>query len=81
MSNSLQPHGLHSPWNSPEIHGEEPLQRYMERVAVPFPRGIFPTQGLNPGPLHCRQILYELSHQGSPRILEWAATLFTSGPS
>ena len=29
-------------------------------------QGIFPTQGLNPGFLHCRQILYHLSHQGSP---------------
>ena len=28
--------------------------------------GIIPTQGLNPGLLHCRQILYHLSHQGSP---------------
>ena len=28
-------------------------------------QGIFPTQGLNPGALHCRQILYSLSHQGS----------------
>ena len=27
---------------------------------------IFPTQGSNQGPLHCRQILYQLSHQGSP---------------
>ena len=27
--------------------------------------GIFPTQGLNLGLLHCRQILYHLSHQGS----------------
>ena len=29
-------------------------------------QGIFPTQGLNPGLLHCRQILCQLSHQGSP---------------
>ena len=29
-------------------------------------QGIFPTQGLNPGLLHCRQTLYHLSHQGSP---------------
>ena len=36
-------------------------------------QGIFPTQGLNPGLLHCRWILYQLSHQGSPRILEWVA--------
>ena len=34
-------------------------------------QGIFPTQGSNPGLLHCRRILYHLSHQGSPRILEW----------
>ena len=30
------------------------------------PPGIFPTQGSNPGLLHHRQILYHLSHQGSP---------------
>ena len=35
--------------------------------------GIFPTQGLNPGPPHCRRILYHLSHKGNPRILEWVA--------
>ena len=29
-------------------------------------QGIFPTQGLNPSLPHCRQILYHLSHQGSP---------------
>ena len=29
-------------------------------------QGIFPTQGSNPGLPHCRQILYRLSHQGSP---------------
>ena len=29
-------------------------------------QGIFPSQGLNPGLLHYRQILYQLSHQGSP---------------
>ena len=32
-------------------------------------QGIFPTQGLNPGLPHCRQILYCLSYQESPRIL------------
>ena len=30
-------------------------------------QGVFPTQGLNPGLLHCRQILSHLSHQKSPR--------------
>ena len=44
-------------------------------------QGIFPTQGLNPGLPHCRQILYQLSHQGSPRILEWVAYPFSSRSS
>ena len=39
-------------------------------------QGIFPMQGSNPGFLHCRQILYHLSHQGSWRILEWVAYPF-----
>ena len=34
---------------------------------LPFPsQRIFLTQGSNLGLLHCRQILYYLSHQGSP---------------
>ena len=45
------------------------------------PEGIFPTQGSNPGLLHCRQILYQLRHQGSPRILEWVAYPFCKGSS
>ena len=36
-------------------------------------QGIFLTQGSNPCLLHCRWILYHLSHQQSPRILEWVA--------
>ena len=44
-------------------------------------QGIFPTQGLNPGLPHCRQILYHLSHQESPRILEWVAYPFSRGTS
>ena len=39
-------------------------------------QGIFPTQELNPGFLHCRQTLYPLSHQGSPGYLK--KTLFNS---
>ena len=41
-------------------------------------QGIFPTQGLNPGFPHCRWILYQLSHQRNPRILEWVAYPFSS---
>ena len=44
-------------------------------------QGIFPTQGSNPGLPHCGQILYQLSHKGSPRILESAAFPFSSGSS
>ena len=44
-------------------------------------QGIFSTQGLNPGLPHCRQILCRLSHQGSPRILEWVACPFSRGSS
>ena len=31
-------------------------------------QGLFPTQGSKPGLHHCRQILYQLSHKGSPQI-------------
>ena len=40
--------------------------RILEWVAMPSSKGIFLTQGLNPGLLHCRWILYQLSYQGSP---------------
>ena len=40
---------------------------------------IFPTQASNPGLPHFRQIRYCLSHQGSPRILEWVAYHFSRG--
>ena len=42
------------------------------------PSLLFPTQGSNPGVPHCRWILYQLSHKGSPRILEWVAYPFPS---
>ena len=44
-------------------------------------QGIFPTQGLNPGLLHCRRILYQLSHKGNLRVLEWVAYPFSSRSS
>ena len=43
--------------------------------------GIFPTQGSNPGLPHGRCILYQLSHQGNLRILEWVAYPFFRGSS
>ena len=44
-------------------------------------QGIFPTQRSNPGLPHCRRILYQLSHKGSPGILEWVAYPLSSGSS
>jgi len=44
-------------------------------------QGIFLTQGSDRGLLHCRWILHQLSHKGSPRILEWVAYPFSSGSS
>ena len=73
VSNSLQPHGLQSPWNSP---GQNTGVGNLSLL-----QGIFPTQGLNPGLPHCRQIPYWLSHKGIPRILEWVAYPFPSGSS
>ena len=66
-------HGLYSPWNSPvQDTGVGSLSLL---------QGIFPNQGLNPGLPHCRWILYQLSHRGSLRILEWVAYPFSSGSS
>ena len=55
--------------------------RILEWVAFPFYQGIFPTQGLNSGLLHCGRILYQLSHKENPTILEWVAYPFSSGSS
>ena len=70
MYNSLQPLGL---WGFSR-------QKYWSGLPCP-PWGIFPTQGSNPGFPHYRRILYQLSHQGSPRILEWVAYPFSRGSS
>ena len=56
--------------------------RIVECVVMPSSReGVFPTHGSNPGQLHCRQILYHLSYQVNPRILEWVTYPFSRGPS
>ena len=58
-----------SPWNSP---GQNTGVGSLSLL-----QGIFPTQGWNPGLLHCRWILYQLSHKGTPRTLEWVACPFS----
>ena len=114
MSDSLWPHGLHSPWNifiqarileweafpfsrdlpNPGIKPRSPalqadslpveLQGKPKNIGVgslSLLQRIFPTQESNQGLLHCRWILYQLSHKGTPRILEWVAYPFSSRSS
>ena len=62
VSDSLRPHGLQPtrllhPWDSPGKSTGVGCHFLLQ--------GIFPTQGSNPGLLHCRQTLYHLSHQGN----------------
>ena len=54
MSNSLQPHGLYSPWNSPGQNTGVGSHSFLQ--------GIFPTRGSNPGFPHCRRVLHQLSY-------------------
>ena len=61
------------PWNSPD---KNPGVGSLSLL-----QGIFPTQGSNSGLLHCRWILYQLSHKGSPGTLEWVAYPFSRGSS
>ena len=71
VSNSFRPYGLYRAWNFP---GQNTGVGSLSLL-----QGIFSTQGLNPGLLHSRRNLYQLSHKWSPRILEWVAYPFSSG--
>ena len=53
--------------------------RILKWVAMPSPRGIFPTQGSVSGLPHCWWSIHCLDHQGSPRILEWVTYPFSRG--
>ena len=109
-SDSLWPHRLYSPWNSPGqntgvgslsllqgnlpnpgIEPRSPALRVDSLPAEPqgkpkntgvgslsFLQEIFLTQESNWGLLHCRQILYQLSYQGSPLMLEHPVKLYHS---
>ena len=55
---ALCSHIDYNPWNSPGQNTR------VDSLCVLH--GIFPTQGSNPGLPHCGQILYQLSHKGSP---------------
>ena len=69
----VTPWTIYSPWNSPSQNTGV--------GSLSLLQGISTTQGSNPVLPHCRQILYQLSHQGSPRILEWVAYPFFRGSS
>ena len=73
VSNSLQPHGLYSPWTFP---GQNTGVGSLFLL-----QAIFPTQGLNPGLPHCKLILYQLSHKDKAvaKTLECLPT--TAGPA
>ena len=58
LPDSLRSHGLYSQQNSPG--------KNTGMGSFYLLQGIIPIQGMNPGLLHCRWILYQLSHEGSP---------------
>ena len=53
---------LHSPWSSPGQKTGVGSLSLLQRI--------FQTRGLNRGLPYCRQILYQLSHKGSPTLLK-----------
>ena len=59
VSNSLRPHGLYSPWNSPGQNARVGCLSLLQ--------GIFPTQGSNSVLPHCRRILLPAKPQGKPK--------------
>ena len=71
VSDSLQPHGLYSPRNSPDQNTG------VGRLSLL--QGNFPTQGSNPGLPHYKRILYQLSHKGTPSNLYWELIVFKIG--
>ena len=77
MSDSLWPHRLAC--QSPLSVGCSRPESW-SGLSCP-PPGDLPNPGLNPGLPLCRWILYQLSHQGSPRVLEWVAYPFSRGTS
>ena len=72
MSDSLQSHGVQSVtffclWNFP--------CKNTGMSSLSLLQGIFLTKGSNPDFLHCRWILYHLSHQGSSLLLVYGLNL------
>ena len=74
VSNSLQPHGLYNPWNSPGHNTGVGSHSLLQ--------GNLPNLGIKPrSPTLQVDFFYQLSHKGSPRLLEWVTCLFSRGSS
>ena len=71
-----------TPWtvalSGSPVHGDSPGKDTVVGCHILL-QEIFLTQGSNSGLWHCKWILYQLRHQGSPRILEWLACLISRG--
>ena len=68
--------------NLPDFFSWGGFSRQEHCSGLPFPfQGMFPSQESNEGLLHCRWILYQLNHKGSPRTLEWVAYPVSRGSS
>ena len=65
VSDSFDPMDCSPPGSA--VHGDSP-GKHTGMGCHTLLQGTFPTQGLNPGLPHCRQIVYYLSHQGSPSL-------------
>ena len=79
MSDSSWAQTLCSPPDS-YVHGDSPGKNTGVGYHALF-QGIFPTQGSNPGLLHCKWILYCLSLQGSPYLTYWLINILIIIPS
>ena len=69
VSDSSRPHGLYSRWNSP---GQNTGVGSLSCL-----QGIFTTQTSNPGLLHCRRILYQLSYEGKATLCNSSVQLLS----
>ena len=65
-THGLWPAWLLCPWDSPGKNAGVGCRSLLQ--------GIFPTQQLNPGLLHCRQILYRLSYREAPKVAQSCPT-------
>ena len=79
-SHSVVSDSLWPPWTIQSMEFSRP-DYWSGLGSLSLLQGIFPTQWSNPRLLHCRQILYQLSHKRSSRILEWLAYPFSSRSS